>query len=514
MTGIFGIIQSMEEILAELKEIKIALQLQAEENAALRAENKLLREKVKYLLKKMFGAKSEKLSDDQLMLMLGMQEASIQTDDQPDSDDDTRPSGRKRGNRESKPRLPADLPTEDIVIEPDEVKQNPSGYRKIGEEITEELDVTPTQYFRRRIIRPKYVSRTDKTLAPVIAELPARMIEGGYASAGLVADIIVKKYADHLPLYRQEQIIKSRHGIDLSRQTMCEWVEKGAFWLKMIYDLTRNGLKNGGYLQVDETPVKYCSGESGGSGKGYLWVYHRPGGDVLFEWHTSRAAKCLDTMLSAFKGVAQTDGYSAYKSYADDHKDIVLSGCWAHSRRKFHEAEGNWFSGWVMKQVRYLYEVEKDLKKINAGPRLKEAVRGSHSRMVADRLGKLFKLKLQNGAYLPSTKLGEAIAYAVSRWDQLMLYIDDGRLEIDNNPVENAIRPTAVGKKNWLFIGHPEAGERAAIIYTILACCKRHGINPQEYLQDVFTRIPSMKSSEISDLLPANWLALRRTQAA
>lgn len=507
--------RGMEEILAEIKQLKKNQQHQAEENTALRAENKLLREKVKYLLKKMFGAKSEKLSDDQLMLMLGMQEASIPTDDEPDPDNDPRPSNRKRGNRESKPRLPADLPTEDIVIEPEEVKQNPSGYRKIGEEITEELDVTPTQYFRRRIIRPKYVSRTDKTQAPVIAELPTRIIEGGYASAGLLADIIVKKYADHLPLYRQEQILKSRYGIDLSRQTMCDWVRASADWLSAICRVIKKDLQESDYLQVDETPVKYCSGESGESGKGYFWVFNDPWRkDVLYEWRTGRAASCMDEVLKDFKGTVQCDGYGAYPSYARDKDHIEIACCWAHARRKFYDAkdESPKVAGWFLKHILALYKVEEDLRDENADHERRRSVRENCCRW---RLALLHKaLRSIQDRHLPSTQMGKAVNYTLARMTELSRYCGNGKLEIDNNLVENAIRPTAVGKKNWLFIGHPNAGDRSAIIYTIIENCKRHGISPHEYIKDMLTRLPSMKNTELNQWTPAAWAQKQGAKAA
>ena len=487
------------------------LQTILSENKTLQIENKILHQKVQALLKRMFGSKSETLDPNQLELLLGLLSAET-----PDDPDDTPPSpppaGRKKG-RKRKPRMPDHLPIKEEVIEPEEVKARPQDYKQIGEEVTEELDVIPQQYFRRRIIRPKYTHKKQRELPPVIAPLPARLIEGGYASAGLLTDITLKKYVDHLPLHRQERILKSRHGIDVSRQTMADWVRVVADWLKPIYNHLRSDLRGSGYMQVDETPIRYAAAPSGGSGQGYFWVYYHPGGkNVLYEWHTSRAATCLEKMLDGFTGTIQCDGYPAYTSFAKSRKEITLAGCWAHARRKFYEArdEAPAVAGWFLHQIQLLYRIESKLRDTKCGATHRGVVRAAESRMILERIGKALEIKLS--AHLPRSEMGGAIAYALNHWQQLLRYSLDGRLEIDNNLVENAIRPTAIGKKNWLFIGHPEAGDRSAIIYSLLETCRRHGINPQEYLRDVLTRLPSMKIKEVAQLTPANWLAARQSK--
>jgi hypothetical protein len=243
-------------------------------------------------------------------------------------------------------------------------------------------------------------------------------------------------------------------------------------------------------------------------------VYNNPGGDVLYEWHTSRAAECLEDMLDGFEGTVQSDGYSAYTSYAKGHDGIDLAGCWAHARRKFHEAleEEPKVAGWFVNQIAHLYKIEAELRTMNASAKIRGVTRSAQSGMVLDRISKALRRKLP--AYLPQSQMGKAISYAIGHWDQLLRYRDNGVLEIDNNLVENAIRPTALGKKNWLFFGAPEAGERSAVIYTILETCRCYGINQYEYLRDVLTRLPSMKITEVDQLLPANWLAARKTRAA
>jgi len=492
---------SMQALIEELRQQNAA---QAAQIQALLAENKLLQGKIHFLVRRLFGRKSEKLSRDQMELLLGDLGANVPDDDLPP----TPPTpSRPRPGRDRKPRLPEDLPTEDVVIEPEAVKQDPSAYQCIGEEVTEELDVVPTRYFRRRIIRRKFTSKINRDRPPVIAPLPPRLIEGGYASAGLLTDIVLKKYVDHLPLHRQEQILRTRYGIELSRKTMCDWVRVVADWLTPIYNHIREDLRRSGYLQVDETPVRYCGEEGGGSRQGYLWVFHRPGRDVLYEWYTSRAAACLDGMLRDFRGTVQCDGYGAYSSYVKERDDILLAACWAHVRRKFHEArqECPTQAGWMLNQIGHLYRIERDLR--GAGPRLRQAVRSAQSGMLLARIEKMLKLKLNQ--HRPTSAMGSAIAYTLSLWPQLLRFRDDGRLEIDNNLVENAVRPTALGKKNWMFIGHPEAGDRSAILYTLLENCKRQGLNPREYLHDVLSRLPAMTNQQTQSLTPTNWLAAR-----
>ena len=496
---------------AQIEELRKMVAEQAALIEALRAENHLQQQKIQFLLKRLFGSTSEKIDPRQLELLLGYAPAAT-----PDDDDDPPkppPPPRPHAPRDRKPRLPEHLPVEEIVIDPEAVKQNPSAYRQIGEEVTEELDVTPTRYFRRRIIRRKFTSKVNRALPPIVAPLAPRLVENGFASPGLITDILLKKYVDHLPLYRQESILRTRHGIDLSRQTMCDWVRVAADWLTPIYNHIRDDLKSCGYLQVDETPIRYCGDETGGSRKGYLWVYNQPGGDVLFEWHTGRGGGCLDGMLKNFSGNVQNDGYLVYARYARQHGGITLAACWAHARRKFDEAqeESPALVRWLLHQIRLMYRIEHALR--GKGSSLRQAVRSAQTAMILERIGKVLRLKL--AAHRPTSSTGKAIAYALDLWTELQRFRDDGRLEIDNNLVENAIRPTAIGKKNWLFIGHPDAGDRSAILYTLLANCRRLGINPRDYLLDVLTRLPALTNRQTADLTPRCWLAARnRAHAA
>jgi transposase len=472
------------------------------------SENQLLRQKLAYFIKRYFGGtQSERLDPKQLELLLAGLESLTATAPAAEPKVPARSPSAARPVRQP---LPAHLETERVVLEPEEVQQQPAGWRKLGEEVTEELDWKPAKFIKRLYIRPKYANAERIVIAP----LPARLIEKGLPGAGLLTQVIISKYEDHLPLYRQEKIYQQRHGVNLSRQTLCGWVEVAADWLSPIYREMKAGLVAGDYLQADETPIRYLDPDvKGKSQSGWLWTYSQPQGDVVFEWQVSRSREGPRAFLKSFRGKLQTDGYGVYESLARERGDeLILIGCWAHARRGLHEALGEGRSAaWLVGQIGRLYAVEKQLREQKAGPQLRAAVRAWQSRPILERLRRA--LEIVRRRVLPKSLLGQAIDYTLARWAALTRYVDDGRLEIDNNICENAIRPTAVGKKNFLFIGHPEAGQRSAVIYSVLGSCRRHGINPAEYLQDVFERLPKAKTSEVPALTPAAWAKAKRAAA-
>jgi transposase len=473
------------------------------ELAASRCEAALLRQKLDLVLRRMFGSASEKVSKDQLELLLALAEEP----QAPVTKEKPTPAAPLKARTERRQRLPQNLPVVEEVLEPEAVKAEPGQWRRIGEEVSEQLDYEPGRFFCRRLIRPKYVHRSNRDLAPIVAALPERLLERSLPAPGLLAHVLVSKYCDHLPLYRQERIYTTRHGVHLPRQTLARWVELAADWLRPIYQAIRSGVMAGGYVQVDETPVDYLDPGGGKTGTGWLWTASRPGGDVIFRWETSRAASCVGNLLPAdFTGTLQCDGYGAYPVFARNHPHpVVLAGCWAHVRRKFHEArdQSPKLSGWFLRQIQHLYRVEAELRESHAGIRLRAAVRASESRMVVQRLHRaLVRLRSK---VLPKSLLGTAISYALGQWAGMTVYLDDGRVEIDNNLVENAIRPTALGKKNWLFVGEAGAGQRGAILYSVIESCRRRKIDPYAYLRDVLSRLPSMTTGQITAITPANW---------
>lgn len=470
-----------------------------------RQENALLRQKVEALVRRVFGTSSERLDPAQLEL-LQLPAALPPPAGEP-------PSGLSepralRSHRARVPRLPEHLPVVEEVLDPEPVKTQPAAWRCIGQEVSEQLDYEPARFLRRRIIRRKYVSRLEPERGPVIAPLPACLQERSLAAPGLLAHILVSKYCDHLPLYRQEQIFARRHQVHLPRQTLVRWVELAADWLQPIYEHIRTGVLGGGYVQVDETPVDYLAPGNGQTKQGYLWTAHRPGGDVLFHWATTRAAACLENILPVhFTGTVQCDGYAAYPAFAKTRAALQLAGCWAHVRRKFRDAleQAPRPAAWLLRQLQHLYQIEAHLRQHRAGPQLREAVRAAQSRPIVARLKQaLVRLKASH-RHLPQSLLGQAIDYALGQWSSLEVFLRDGRIEIDNNLVENAIRPTALGKKNWLFIGAAEAGQRSAILYTVVESCRRRGLDPYAYLRDVLTRLPRMTNRQTSEVTPEAW---------
>ncbi len=478
-----------------------------------RQENALLRQKIDLLVRRVFGSSSETLDPAQMELLMALPAAATVVE--APVVQSVPEVSVVRARKDRTPRLPDNLPVVEEVIEPELVKAQPEVWRCIGQEVSEQLDYEPARFLRRRIIRRKYVHRTDLDHVPVIAALPERLQDRSLPAPGLLAQILVGKYCDHLPLYRQEQIFRSRHQVHLPRQTLARWVALAADWLKPIYENIRTGVMAGGYVQVDETPVDYLEPGHGRALQGYLWTGHRPGGDVFYRWETSRATACLDNIIPVdFTGTVQCDGYAAYRSFANGRGDAIeLAGCWAHVRRKFYEAieSAPRTAGWIVRQLQHLYRVEADLREQKVGPQLRAAVRAHQSRPIVARLERvLIKLKT-SGRHLPQSLLGTAMDYTLGQWQTLKVYLNDGRVEIDNNLVENAIRPTAIGKKNWLFIGQAEAGERSAIIYTVIESCRRRGLNPYAYLKDVLTRLPRMTNRQIPEVTPQAWAKTQRT---
>jgi transposase len=469
-------------------------------------ENARLRQKVDLLVKRVFGASSEQLDKNQLELLLQLPESSVA---EVIIAAPAKERARKTTVAVRKTRLPEHLPVVEEVIDPEPVKAQPEQWRCIGQEASEQLDYEPGRFLRRRVVRRKYVPRTNPDGAPVIAALPERLLDRSLPAPGLLAHILVGKYCDHLPLYRQEQIYRQRYGVHLPRQSLARWVELAAEWLQPIAEQIRTGVVDHGYVQVDETPVAYLAPGHGKTKPGYLWTCSRPGGDVFYRWETSRAAACLDQIIPVdFKGTVQCDGYAAYRSFANGRDGAVkLAGCWAHVRRKFHEAleQSPQTAGWLLRQIQHLYRVEARLREQRAGPKLRAAVRAHESRPIVERFERALVRLKAGGRHLPQSLLGIAMDYALGQWRTLGVYLGDGRVEIDTNLVENAIRPTALGKKNWLFMGEAEAGQRGAILYTLIESCRRRGIDPYAYLKDVLTRLPTMTNHQIPEVTPAAW---------
>ena len=486
--------------------------LEAELKAA-HIEVKLLRQKVDALARMIYGPKSEKFDPNQLTLL---DEDASKKADAPaaDTQSDAGAAKPKRPVRAAptRPRLPENLPVHEEVLEPEEVKAAPHQWRQIGEEVTEQLDYCPGYFSKHRLVRRKFVPIDAPFTAPVIAPLPPCLQERCLATPDLIAQVLTSKYADHLPLYRQEQIYRSRYGVEIPRQRLCRWVGLAAWWVEPIYNEMIRQQQSRDYLQIDETPIPYLQPGAGKTAQGYFWVTSVPGGDAIYHWHPGRAAKYLNEIIgNRFDGTLQCDAYRAYASFNKQRTGppLELAGCWAHVRRKFYEARSRVSSQWILGQIAHLYQIERRLRKQAAGPALRAAIRSAEAAPILRRIKKaLMKLKPR---HLPQSDIGKAISYALANWTDLQVYVHNGTIEIDNNLVENAIRPTKLGAKNWLFIGSEGSGKTSAILFTLVESAKRHGLEPRAYLSELLHTLPKTSNREVARLTPQ---AMAKAKAA
>lgn len=468
---------------------------------------------IRFLRRQMFGRKSERFTSNQqeqinqLELDLDQQVARpaplIEQVLQEQGKQSKR--GSRCGHRGLRHPIPEQLETETVVIEPP-VSPCPccgSMPGRIGEEVTEEIDLIPAKVICRRTVRPKYACRCGGA-GVAIARLPARLIPQSRLGLGLAVHVLLSRFDDHLSYYWIEKQFMERHGVEIARQQMVQWVEQIAVWLKPIYEAMWNKMHAGGYLQVDETPVKVLDPEiKGKAARGYLWFYAVPGADVILVFDRRRGLAAAAERLKDFSGTIQTDAYEVYQSLKRQQSDLERIGCLAHSRRRFYAAllEGSTQAVWFISRIALLYGIEEESRKLQ--PQERRNLRLQQAPAIWEEL----KTRAQElkPTLLPKSTLGKAISYFLNDHQALIGYLQDGRFEIDNNLVENAIRPMAVGRKRWLFIGHPNAGWRSAVIYSILASCRRRSINPRDYLTDVLRRLPETNINQIDSLLPANW---------
>ena len=466
------------------------------------------------LKRELFGPKSDRLTPDQQEQLSALSQDLESEAQRPDAasdgvldedEEDEKQKKRPKRRRGGRHPLPAHLETETITIEP-ELSPCPCCGRmpeRIGEEVTEEIDFIPAKLIRRKTVRPKYACHCGEA-GVAIAPLPPRLVPQSRLGLRLAVHMILARYDDHLSFYRLEQQFRERHGVVIPRQQMIQWAEHIATWLRPIYDAMWKVMVGGGYLQVDETPVKVLDPDvQGKAARGFLWFYAVPGGDVILEFDPSRGMAPVQKRLEHFSGTIQTDAYEVYQSLERKNAEIRRIACLAHVRRYFLKAvkENLPAAVWFIKQIRLLYHIENDIRSLAPQDRYQ------HRLHQAPVIWQTMKAKADElkPLILPKSTLGKAVNYFINEYEALLGYLRDGRHEIDNNLIENSIRPTAVGRRRWLFIGHPDAGWRSAVLYSILVSLRRRGINPLEYLTDVLGRLPQAKTSDIQGLLPANW---------
>lgn len=516
--------KSREELLqasaanpAAAAEYTLHLQEQLAQKEQLLAE---ARAYIAELRRQLFGPKADTLTaeqEEQLRQAAGdLQEQArrpppvsqdVLEPDRPDPDKETL-KAQRRARRHPLPAVP--LEVQQVVLEPQHkvcgTCQQPGV--EIGREVTTEYEYVPAKLICKETVRPKYAHRCMCAAEAVsIAPLPPRLVPQSKLGLGLAVYLLLSRFDDHLAYYTLERIFRERHGAIIPRQQMVQWVEKIAFLLLAIYHGIWEELQGTGYLQVDETPVKVLDPEvKGKAATGYLWFYAHPQGDVFLEFCTGRGREGPAQRLVDFQGTIQTDAYAVYDSLRRQRPtQLKRLGCLAHIRRKWYKAaeESCAQALWFIAQIRQLYLIEDQTRDLS------DAERKAIRRQAASALWRAMKrraLELKaDPRLLPQSSLGKALHYFLNEYTAAVGYLREGYYSIDNNLVENEVRVPAVGRRRWLFVGHPDAGWRSAVIYTVIQSCRRRGHNPQEYLTDVLRRLPTMTNQQVNDLLPSRW---------
>ena len=412
--------------------------------------------------------------------------------------------------RKTKAELfPKNLPVvEKTTLIPAEVSANPDAYKYIGERHHDELDYQPARLRWERTIIPSYILKNDKDLSPVREKAPIAKIPGAMITPALASALIIDKHCDHIPHYRQSQRFFREQTVDLNRKTINTWVHQTATHLTPVAEAIGRELRSSDLLQMDETPMHYLIPGTGKAHKGYIWVMRDPQtGATYYQWQKGRSAQDLfqtlgydeDTHTIDFKGIIQCDGYSCYQTLMNTYEGIKLGACLAHIRRKFIDDESLRKIPWVsylLRAIKVLYRIERRLSKTSAPPDLYKRRRQRYAKPIVKKLHNLLTQELPQ--HRPTSSCGKAINYALNQWSQLILYLEDGRIAIDNNGIENAIRPCKLGLKNYMFFGSLSAGKNNATLYTLIENCKANDLNPRDYLEYVLENLSLYSPEELT----------------
>lgn len=498
---------------------RIAISALIDEVAELRETTQRQEHLIAEMHHALYGKKSEKLNGDDRQLAFEDLEVALAEVEEEKSEQ--APSGdkpkRKKVAKRNRGNLPEGLPRIEQVIEPDSL-ECPCGcgvMHRIGEDRNERLDIVPAQLRVMVTVRPKYACRTC-TDGVTQAPTPPWLIEGGLPTEGAIAHVLVSKYADHLPLYRQSQIL-ARSGIDIHRSTLADWVGVAAFHLRPIVDRLAEHLKTSTKLFMDETTAPVLDPGRGRTKTGYLWALARDdrawGGDdppgVVYFYAPGRHGEHAETFLTGFNGTLQIDGYTGYnrltKPSRKGGEPISVAYCWAHARRKLKEVfdrDGSEIAAEGLRRIAEIYTVEKDIRGTSPGQRL--SARQARSAPLVAAFGDW--LQAQRLRISAKSRLGEKLAYIHRHWDGLQTFLTDGRVEIDSNNVENLVRPIALNRKNALFAGHDEGGDTWGRIASLIETCKINGVEPFAYLKSTLEAIAAgHPNNRIDDLLPWNF---------
>lgn len=516
-----------DKLLEVIRQLTVTNQKQQEEITTLREELQRLNTQIAWFTRQMFGRKSEKLSAlDPNQLTLDFDGSVQSIHHEASAIDSARESAENEIARmavmeKKKPvrrqrKLLEGLPVVEVVVEPDGI--DPEKYIRIGEEHTRTLEFEPGRLYVKDIIRPKYGLRSSVALPPeegkgvLIAPLPLLPIYKGLAGPTLLAEILLAKYVYHLPFYRQVQQFKHL-GVNIPESTLGGWFKPAVELFRPLYDKLKEVILASDYIQVDETTLPVIDKEKRKASKEYLWQIRSPMKKMLFFHYDngSRSGKVIDSLLKDFKGYLQSDAYQGYNVFLE-RKDVCLVGCMAHVRRRFTESldENRELSEYVLGQIQFLYKIERnaDDKELSY-PEL-SALRKRCALPILDALEKWLEEAYRK--VLPKSRTGEAIAYMYSVMPRLKIYVKDGRLKIDNNMAENAMRPIALSRKNFLFCQDHESAEYTAVISSLLSCCKEADVNPRQWLNDVISRLPyynqPKSGNDLTELLPVYWKPL------
>jgi len=464
----------------------------------LQAENLYLKQELAQLKRMIFGSKSERFipaDTGQLSLEMDIPE---QTQPEVETEELSYTRNKPSKEKESPVRmpLPSHLPRKEHIIEPE---VSTEGAKKIGEEITEILEYTPGKFHVEKYIRPKYAFPKEEGI--VIGELPSLPIPKGNAGPGLLSHLMISKYVDHLPFYRQVKQFK-RENITIAESTINGWFSAACRLLEPLYDQLKKQVLQTNYLMADETPIPVLTKDKPGSThKGYHWVYYAPKEKrVCFDYRSGRGREGPLEFLDGFHGALQTDGYAAYNKF--ENIDITLLACLAHARRKFDTAKDNdpKRAEYALNKFQELYHIERQARDEQFSPAQRKELRQKESVPILTELEAWMRNELIK--VLPKSAIGKAIAYTLKLWNRLSRYVDDGNWEIDNNLIENSIRPVALGRKNYMFAGSHDGAQRAAMMYSFLGTCKINEVEPNAWLKDVLTRIQDHSIQKLEELLP------------
>jgi transposase len=469
-----------------------------------------------YLKRQLFGKKSEKLDPAQRLLFENLYDQVKAKIDQQKPSKAKTVRERKRADHKGRNPLPMDLPREVIEIDPtDEEKTCPVCHKekqRIGSEETEKLEYIPASFYVKKYVRYKYACKECESHIS-IGQLPPMAIDKGIAGEGLLAHVITSKYCDHNPLNRLEGILK-RHGVDINVSTMCDWVGKSADLLEPLVKRMHAKILQSPKINTDDTPIPVKSKKRRGSTyNGYLWVYVDKEHNVVFDFTPTRSRDGPVKFLGKYSGYVQADAYSGYDEFFRK-SDATEVGCHAHARRKFDYS----LDTDPVRAARLLvlwgrlYDIERKAKDENySSEQLLEARQKEAKPILAEIKTVLDEYKNQ---VLPKSPIGKAITYSLNQWEALNRYVDDPMLEIDNNLSERILRMVVIGRKNYMFAGSEAGAWRAAIIYSLVASCKLHDIDPFRYFRDVLARVSTHPADKIDELLPSEWKKLNAESGA